>query len=782
MNKVELLAPSGNFECVKAAVASGANAVYLGGELFSARAYANNFSTEELDKVCDYCHGYGVKVYVTVNTLYKDSEFTQLISFIDDLYRIGVDGLIMQDLGAISLVRKCYPDLPVHASTQLTANSLDEVKAFEAMGLTTVVLSRELSLEEIKYICSNTSVRIEVFIHGALCVSYSGQCYISSVLGNRSGNRGKCAQNCRLEYTLSSEGKKLAEGHLLSTKDICTVDHLKELLDCGVASLKIEGRMKTPEYVAQVTSVYRHYIDEYYKGNYMKISSEDMLALQFSFNRGGFSEGYLKARSGPDMMCPVHPRNWGVYAGKVISYDAGRELVTIRFNRDMNTGDGVEIWSDDENGTGFYINKAVRKNETAVFKVKGRITKDQAVYQTFNKALNDAIDHEYKNSRRKIDVKCQAEIKTDREMTMALSYGNTEVMVKGIVPSASVNQPLTVESVTKQLSKTGNTNVDFSEIKVELDEGLFVNRADLNSLRNQAVEKLNEAIILNSKRKSAGALLPELSYRKSDGDYKINVLVRNMEQLEAVVNNKLVETVYLPCSMDFDYAEAIELRHSRGKKAVIKLPRLWRQHTKDTYSNVLKGLAETEADGFMIHNIGQYHHMKDVWKPLYLDFTGNVINSYSMAFWNTMERVSLSVEASVEEIEKLADNTAAEVLIYGKLPLMITEQCPVGNFVGNKKRIFCRKKNSPENYYLENRGNRFLLNRDCDDCVCTVESSEPLKRFSLINRISVPYYRIDLSDETAAQTAELLKQIKKVTDSDRDFDNNIARIYYRSIA
>ncbi|MBR2701586.1 MAG: U32 family peptidase [Erysipelotrichaceae bacterium] len=782
MSKVELLAPSGNFECVKAAVASGANAVYLGGQLFSARAYANNFSTEELDKVCDYCHGYGVKVYVTVNTLYKDSEFEQLISFIDDLYRIGVDGLIMQDLGAISLVRKCYPDLPVHASTQLTANSLDEVRAFEAMGLTTVVLSRELSLEEIKYICSNTSVRIEVFIHGALCVSYSGQCYISSVLGNRSGNRGKCAQNCRLEYTLSSEGKKLAEGHLLSTKDICTVDHLKELLDCGVASLKIEGRMKTPEYVAQVTSVYRHYIDEYYKGNYMKISNEDMLALQFSFNRGGFSEGYLKARSGPDMMCPVHPRNWGVYAGKVISYDARKELVTIRFNRDMNTGDGVEIWSDDENGTGFYVNKTVRKNETAVFKVKGRIRKDQAVYQTFNKALNDAVDHEYKNSRRKIDVKCLASIRSDREMRMTLKYGELTVSVNGSVPSASINQPLTAETVLKQLSKTGNTNVNFSEIDIELDEGLFVNRADLNSLRNQAVDRLNEAIILNSKRKSVGAVLPELTYRKAEGDYRVNVLVRNMEQLKAVIDDELVETVYLPCRSDFDYAEAIDLRHLKGKKAVIKLPRLWRQHTQNTYSEAIGMAVESEADGFMIHNIGQFQHMKDSGKPLYLDFTGNVINSYTRAFWNRIERVSLSVEASVEEIEKLADNTKAEVLVYGRLPLMITEQCPVGNCVGNKKKIFCRKKNSAEKYYLENRGSRFLLNRDCEDCICTVESSEPLKRFSLINRISVPYYRIDLSDESADQTVALLKEIKKVTDSDRDFDNNLARIYYRSIA
>ena len=782
MNRVELLAPSGNFECVKAAVASGADAVYLGGQLFSARAYANNFSTDELDQVCDYCHSYGVKVYVTVNTLYKDAEFAQLISFIADLYRIGVDGLIMQDLGAISLVRQCYPDLPVHASTQLTANSLDEVRAFEELGLTTVVLSRELSLDEIRYICENARARIEVFIHGALCVSYSGQCYISSVLGNRSGNRGKCAQNCRLEYTLSSEGKKLAEGHLLSTKDICTVDHLKELLDCGVSSLKIEGRMKAPEYVAQVTGIYRHYIDEYYTGNYMKITAEDMLALQFSFNRGGFSEGYLKARSGPDMMCPVHPRNWGVYAGKVVSYDAGKELVTIRFNRDMNTGDGIEIWSDDENGTGFYVNKAVRKNETAVFRVKGKIRKDQAVYQTFNKVLNDAVDRDYKNNRRKIDVSCHAEIRADREMVMSLEYGDVAVSVNGAVPSTSVNQPLTADMVRNQLAKTGNTNISISEMNVVLDDGLFVNRSQLNALRNAAVDKLNEAIIRKHKRTAVSAELPQLRQYKSDYGFRVNVLIRNMEQLKAVIRDELVDTVYLPAANDFDYAGAIEIRHERGKRAVIKLPRLWRRHTQDTYSEILKNITESETDGFMIHNIGQYYHMKDSGKPLYLDFTGNVINSYTMAFWKQMARVSMSIEASVEEIDGLSDNTNAEVFIYGRLPLMVTEQCPVGNYVGNKKKLYCRKRNSPEQYYLENKGNRFLLERDCDDCVCSVMSSEPLKRFSLVSRLSVHYFRLDLSDETASEVTNLLKEIKKATSGDLDTDNKLAGIYYRSIA
>ncbi|MBQ1877791.1 MAG: U32 family peptidase, partial [Erysipelotrichaceae bacterium] len=245
-NKVELLAPSGNFDCVRAAISNGANAVYLGGRLFNARAFAANFDNEELKEVCDFCHLYDAKVYVTVNTLYKNEEFPELISFIDELYAMGVDGLIMQDIGAIALVRKYWPDLPVHVSTQLTSKSLEDIKWYEREGVRTVVLSRELSIEEIRNIKANTSMRIETFIHGALCVSYSGQCLMSSVLGARSGNRGKCAQNCRMNYALVNKGREVAQGHLLSTKDICTLDVLPDILEAGVDSLKIEGRMKSP--------------------------------------------------------------------------------------------------------------------------------------------------------------------------------------------------------------------------------------------------------------------------------------------------------------------------------------------------------------------------------------------------------------------------------------------------------------------------------------------------------------------------------------------------------
>ena len=782
MAKVELLAPSGNFECVKAAVANGADAVYLGGQQFSARAYANNFSNEELEKVCDYCHSYGVKVYVTVNTLYKDNEFEQMLSFVGELYAMGVDGLIMQDLGAISAVRQCYPDMPVHASTQLTANSMDEVRAFEKMGLTTVVLSRELSVEEIRNICSQAKVRIEVFIHGALCVSYSGQCYISSVLGNRSGNRGRCAQNCRMEYDLLEENRKVASGHLLSTKDICTIDNLGELLDAGVASLKIEGRMKAPEYVRTVTGTYRKYIDEYYKGNRMKLKNEDLLALQYSFNRGGFSAGYLKMRSGPDMMCPIHPRNWGVFAGRVVSYDANREQVTIRFNKDMNNGDGVEIWSDDANGAGFYINKPVKAEQTAVFKVKGNIRKNQRVYQTFNKELNDAVNRDYQNNRRKLNVSGKVIIKDGTESSLILNYGNIAIAVKGDVPQPSLNQPLTRDTVIAQLSRTGNTNVRFERIETILDDGLFMNRSQLNALRNQAIDKLNEEILDGSKRFSTRPVLPQLKEEKNKEEYRLSVLVETMDQLEAVLTEEKVETIYLPVTGNLDLQEAVNRVHQSGRKRVIKVPRLWRQHTQKTYEEVLNSVRELDIDGYLIHNIGQYEHFSRFDKPLYLDYTGNIINSYSRKFWDKLARKGLSIEASLQEINGLRDDTDTEVLVYGKLPLMITEQCPVGNFVGNKKKLFCRKKNSGTDYYLERGNDRFYLSRDCQDCVCSIMTSAPLKRFSLLRETSVPFYRLDFSSESPSEIRNLLKELKKAVTDGTYEDSKLAGIYYRSIA
>ena len=323
MNKnVELLAPAGTYEAFIAAVENGANAVYMGGKLFNARANASNFSIEELKNIVEYAHLRNVKIHITMNTLLDDSEISSALEFAYDLYKIGVDAVIVQDLGLAKVLHEYIPNLELHASTQLSTHTLEGVNELAKLGFSRVVLARELSLDEIKYICENTSTEIEIFAHGALCVSYSGQCLMSSMIGDRSGNRGKCAQPCRLQYKLIKNSNEIGQGYLLSPKDLATIDFLKELPN--VASLKIEGRMKSPEYVATVISTYRKYLDKIFINEDSKISAEDKLNLTQIFNRGGFSDGYLQQKTGKDMMCYEKPKNWGTYVGKVTAYDGKR--------------------------------------------------------------------------------------------------------------------------------------------------------------------------------------------------------------------------------------------------------------------------------------------------------------------------------------------------------------------------------------------------------------------------------------------------------------------------
>ncbi|NLD47499.1 MAG: U32 family peptidase, partial [Clostridiaceae bacterium] len=326
-NKPELLAPCGDQDAFKAAVENGADAVYLGGRLFNARQFAANFDSEKLKEASDYAHVRAVNVYLAMNTLMSEGELGKALEFLQEAYLAGIDGVIVQDLGFAALVRKAFPDLPLHASTQMTIYNIEGVRTLEKIGFKRVVLARELSLEEIGSICTETGLEVEVFAHGALCTGYSGQCLMSSIIGGRSGNRGKCAQPCRLPYELEGENpnrnSSINRGYYLSPKDLCTVGLLGEIAATGVKSLKIEGRMKSPEYVATVVRIYRKYLNRVFEKGKLSvkyaIDEQDLSDLLKIFNRGGFSEGYFKGKTGKDMMSYEKPKNWGVYLGDVIT-------------------------------------------------------------------------------------------------------------------------------------------------------------------------------------------------------------------------------------------------------------------------------------------------------------------------------------------------------------------------------------------------------------------------------------------------------------------------------
>ena len=340
-NNIELLSPAGDLECVKAAVQNGADAVYVGASSFSARASADNFSLDELKNVIDYSHIRNVKVHLALNTLIKNNEFSDAISIAEKAYEYGIDAIIVQDLGLASTLISSFPKLPIHASTQMTIHNIRGVKALERMGIKRVVLARELSISEIEYICRNSDIEIETFVHGALCISYSGQCLFSSMVGGRSANRGKCAQACRLPYQLLQNDKVIDNGYLLSPRDLCGLDFLPALIEAGVKSFKIEGRLKSPEYVATVTRIYRKYIDLYFSSNPYEINEKDRKDLLQVFNRGNFSAGHLDKEPNLNLVFKEKQNNMGIYIGNVANYNAKKGHVTLNLNDKVAIGDFI---------------------------------------------------------------------------------------------------------------------------------------------------------------------------------------------------------------------------------------------------------------------------------------------------------------------------------------------------------------------------------------------------------------------------------------------------------
>ena len=551
---IELLSPVGDFECLKAAVQNGADAVYFGASSFSARAFASNFDDSALEKAISYAKLRGVKTNLTLNTLIKNDEINDAIELAKKAYEYGIDAIIVQDLGLARYLIKNFPGLAVHASTQMSVHNLEGVLELQKLGFSRVVLSRELSLQEIEHICKNSNVEIEVFAHGALCISYSGQCLFSSMIGGRSGNRGKCAQPCRLPYELlscssttsnqqgsttstasASQGISLTthlanltsanlssassesltsldKGYLLSPRDLCGLDYLPELVDAGVTCLKIEGRMKTPEYVATVTRIYRKYIDLALSGNKYVVDEADKLDLQQVFNRGGFSSGHLLSEPNRKLIFKDKPNNMGLYLGNISNYNANRGHITLKLNQPVGIGDTISI--DGETGT-YTISELIKGNTNLknaeigqivkLGRMKGKIRAGAKVYKLSSKALNDQTDKTFAPNceNKKIPVTCSVSVKKDKPISITLEtntapfYDNVSVkFVSDIVPEISINSPITETRISEQLNKLGNTPYTFEKLNIYLDENLHIQSISaLNNARRTAINMLQEKIM-----------------------------------------------------------------------------------------------------------------------------------------------------------------------------------------------------------------------------------------------------------------------------------------------
>ncbi|MCI1931195.1 MAG: DUF3656 domain-containing protein [Clostridia bacterium] len=765
MIKPELLSPAGSFECVRAAVQNGCDAVYIGGKDFSARQFAGNFDIEEIEKTVEYCHLRGIKVHCAVNTLYKNQELNDVMKYVSTLSQIGVDALIIQDIGLADIVKKTF-EIPVHASTQLTANSLEDVNALYKNGFSRVVLSRELSLEEIKYILKNTEAEIETFIHGALCVSYSGQCIMSSMLGGRSGNRGRCAQTCRLPYSLYDGYKKITEGYLLSCKDIETVTILPKLIEAGITSFKIEGRMKNPEYVAGVTKIYRKYIDTYINTpNEYKVDEKDVKTLLQLFNRGGFTEGYYQTHSGNSMMSVERPKSWGVKCGIVDTYDRKHGRTVIRTREPLCPGDGIEVWTQEEPHVGCNINKASKAGEVINIMLKGEINKNDVVYRTHDKHLEDELDATFVKDTRQKDIFAEAVFNIGQPSSLKLfdTNGNS-VFVQGDDVTEAENKPLSEEKIIQQISKTGGTPFKISNLNLKCDKDIYIGISSINKLRREAIEELEKKTIKSYQRKSITPKNIEIKHEPNVKSKRLNVQVSNILQFEAAVTNSGLGIIY------FDMCDDLENNLDRcickcNEKHIMLyavMPRIYRKYSEEFYGKFLEKLKTSKIDGFIVRSLGQLEMLKSCGKNITVDYSANIFNALDVAFWENKgaDRVTLSPELNLNEIRTMADKKC-ELLAYGKLPLMTTHQCPIGNFSGGKEKgMFCSQKGKAGGYFIKDRkGEKFEIMTDCRQCVSFILNGKPLfllKFFDEFQENPAGSLRLIFTNETASETNRII--------------------------
>lgn len=791
MTKVELLAPVGDWNCLKAAVQNGADAVYFGVEQFNARMYAANFNVEDMKRVIDYCKLRNVKTNLTLNTLLENCEFDNAVDLAKEAYKAGVDAIIVQDLGLAKYLIDNIPGLPIHASTQMTVHNLQGVLKLEKIGFDRVVLSRELSCEEIEYICKNCKVEIETFIHGALCICYSGQCLFSSVVGGRSGNRGKCAGPCRLPYELISENaetherKSLDKGYLLSTKDLCGIAYLPRLIQAGVKCFKIEGRMKSPEYVATVTRIYRKYIDMVLNNDDFIIDEKDINDLMQVFNRGGFSDGHLDSKHNRNLIFPEKPSNMGIYLGTIKKYNSNKGHITLQLEEDLELGDSISVSNE---ASKYLVSELMIKNvnqkkvsantEVTIGRMKGNIKVGDKVYRISSKALSDFAKASYDNcENKKIPLNCTVTIKKNTPISMEISTNKntcynelySSIYVKEIsnmIPIDALKTPISVERVVKQISKTTNTPFSFENITVLLDDGLYVpSISTLNELRRTALEKVEQEILSRAKR-----TLLDLS-RKSKESITYTPNVKNPE----------ISVLFRQLDLDFDYTKldkekitniyvSLELFISKKYSKVISyfsdnynlyiyVPSIIKTNYKNiALSTIEQAVMIYNIKGFIVSNIGDFELLKKYSKDYEFigNYTLNVFNNNTMEEYRKLglSRITLSRELNQELIKEMLANANinTEMIVYGNLPLMASSYC----FLGETNKCYpncgtnCKKNNK---YYLKDRlGFNFRVVPNSIETVTLICNSKTLSVST--KDLPVNFVRLDILDESINEINE----------------------------
>ncbi len=788
--RVELLSPAGSYDSMRAAVNAGCDAVYIGGKMFGARAYADNPDEDGIIRCIEFCHVRGRKLYMTVNTLFKDDELKNgLYPFLKPYSDAGLDAVIVQDHGAMRFISDNFPMLPIHVSTQaaiLMAEGANELS--KKYNVTRVVPARELSLCELKRMREGTNLEMEVFIHGALCYSYSGNCLMSSMIGGRSGNRGRCAQPCRKQY--EADGKS---GYLLSPKDMCAVDILPDLIEAGVDSFKIEGRMKSPEYTAGVTGVYRELIDLYYSAGadeyrkYVKKHPEFIedkkKLLRELYNRGGFCQGYFSSHNGADMMSVKRPNHSGVRVGRVMASD--RRTADILTEEVLKPQDVIEIREEEKAVYEFTLGKEVNTGECLRTNIKpgSAVRRGQGVFRIRNEALLRSISGEYIEKDKKVKISGSFFAKSGDAIVLTLYSGDgCSVSVTGDCAEAAQKSAATPEGIRKQLSKLGDTDFVLEELEIQLTGDVFIPVSSLNNIRRSAAECLKAEILANAAGKAKEELKELKKHIKHNTEDTVNdvceaddsygqnelcdkkriltVSVWNTEQLKAVSRYDDIDIVCYNLA-DTDVAKANEvcdIAKRYGKQLYFGLPYICRADTYDKLERFI--LAVGERSGYYYRNEEEQEllgRLLPLHKRVRSDYNVYVTNSVA-AKENTAELFTLSPELTEAEIRKLAKECGerAELVIYGYQPVMYSAQCVYKNTHGG-----CRADKSGNTLLKLNDeyGHGFMVRQLCNFCFNIIYNADCLNITENANtkENGMPrHQRMDFAFESGAEIDAIL--------------------------
>lgn len=778
-DRVEILAPAGSMECLKAAIAAGADAVYTGGALFGARAYAHNLTEEELLEAIDYVHLHGRRLYLTVNTLIKDREMEkQMYDYLLPYYRQGLDAVIVQDIGLFRFIRKHFPDLPIHASTQMTLTGVDGAKFLEKEGAQRIVTSRELSMAEVKKIADETELEIESFVHGALCYCYSGQCLFSSFIGGRSGNRGQCAQPCRLLYR-TPEAKR--PQYLLSLKDICTLELIPEMIESGIYSFKIEGRMKKPEYAAAVAFQYRKYADLYlkyyeecpaeedpaaYAMKKYRVREEDRQMLLDLYNRGGFHTGYYHTQNGREMISLNRPNHAGVPAVKVLA-KKGRN-VTAKALTDLYPQDIIELpmRKGREKADNYTCKDAVRKGMNVQIPVFADtpFKRDEIWMRTRNSTLIDTLREEFVNGKIKERICGTFRLYPQEKATLTVKCRDAEITVAGEKAQEALSQPMSRERIEKQLRKTGNTEFEFSFLKAEIGEKVFLPMQSLNELRREALETL-EKVICEKYRRSGEVKDPEEDKTELSMEEEVlsgwTASVRTAEQMEVILEEEAIGRIYVDCTMfpriwEKDcYVEWITKVHAAGKEIYLVMPYIFRERTRKQYEAAYNRIFGAGWDGILIANYESFAFLKEH------GYTGRIMTDYNLYEFNQESRkfwkekgvfeFTAPVELTERELQDLRVKDG-EVIVYGYLPMMISAGCI------QKTTRGCLKK-SGQTTITDRYRNPFVVKNECDYCYNILYNYVPLylgDRMEEVYQIGPGRIRLMFTTERQQEVRQIL--------------------------